>query len=191
MWLCDLWTVCYVTLGLVNCTLCDFVTCELYVVWLYDLWIVYYVTLWLVNYILWLCDLWTVCYVSLWLVNCMLCDFVTCELCVMWLCVSWTVCYVTLWHVNCVLCDLWTVFVVRSAGPTTNTARLSPRYEGKTRGCHCSHWAPDNGRENARKMLSCNKRQDNKLKIVASVCWFIWIVRWCTDLKTLNFTFKF
>ena len=22
------------------------------------------------------------------------------------------------------------------AGPTTNTARLSPRYEGKTRGCH-------------------------------------------------------
>ena len=22
---------------------------------------------------------------------------------------------------------------------TTNTARLSPRYEGKTRGCHCSH----------------------------------------------------
>ena len=27
----------------------------------------------------------------------------------------------------------------RPAGPTTNTARLSPRYEGKTRGCHCSH----------------------------------------------------
>ena len=25
------------------------------------------------------------------------------------------------------------------SGPTTNTARLSPRYEGKTRGCHCSH----------------------------------------------------
>ena len=23
--------------------------------------------------------------------------------------------------------------------PTTNTARLLPRYEGKTRGCHCSH----------------------------------------------------
>jgi hypothetical protein len=31
------------------------------------------------------------------------------------------------------------VFVVGPAGPTTNTARLSPRYEGKTRGCHCSH----------------------------------------------------
>ena len=36
------------------------------------------------------------------------------------------------------------VFVVE---PTTNTARLSPRYEGKTRGCHCSHWAPDDGRK--------------------------------------------
>ena len=31
------------------------------------------------------------------------------------------------------------VTVVLSAGPITNTARLSPRYEGKTRGCHCSH----------------------------------------------------
>ena len=43
----------------------------------------------------------------------------------------------------------------RAAGPTTNTARLSPRYEGKTRGCHCSHWAPDDGRENARNTLRC------------------------------------
>jgi len=32
--------------------------------------------------------------------------------------------------------DSRTVFVV---GPTTNTARLSPRYGGKTSGCHCSH----------------------------------------------------
>ena len=47
--------------------------------------------------------------------------------------------------------------VFRPAGPTTNTARLSPRYEGKTRGCHCSHWAPDDGRENARIMLSCKQ----------------------------------
>ena len=30
-------------------------------------------------------------------------------------------------------------FLVGPAGPTTNTARLSPRYEGKTRGCRCSH----------------------------------------------------
>jgi hypothetical protein len=42
-----------------------------------------------------------------------------------------------------------------TTGPNTNTARLSPRYEGKTRGCHCSHWAPDGGRENAWNMLSC------------------------------------
>jgi hypothetical protein len=29
-----------------------------------------------------------------------------------------------------------TLVVVGPAGPTTNTSRLSPRYEGKTRGCH-------------------------------------------------------
>jgi hypothetical protein len=51
--------------------------------------------------------------------------------------------------------DRCAMFVVGPAGPTTNTARLSPRYEGKTRCCHCSHWAPDDGRENARNMLSC------------------------------------
>jgi hypothetical protein len=28
---------------------------------------------------------------------------------------------------------------VSTVCPTTNTARLSPRYEGKTRSCHCSH----------------------------------------------------
>jgi len=39
--------------------------------------------------------------------------------------------------------------------PITNTAQLSPRYEGKTRGCYCSRWAPDDGWENARNMLSC------------------------------------
>jgi len=41
----------------------------------------------------------------------------------------------------------------RPAGPTTNTVRLSPRHEGKTRGCHWIHWAPDDGRENARNTL--------------------------------------
>jgi hypothetical protein len=53
--------------------------------------------------------------------------------------------------------DIRAVFVVGPAGPTTNTARLSPRYEGKTRGCHCSHWAPDDGWENSRNMLSCKQ----------------------------------
>jgi hypothetical protein len=40
------------------------------------------------------------------------------------------------------------------AGLTTNTAQLSPWYEGKSRGCHCSHWAPDVDRENAQNMFS-------------------------------------
>jgi hypothetical protein len=44
----------------------------------------------------------------------------------------------------------------RLAGLTTNTTWLSPRYEGKTRACHCSHWAPDDGRENARN-TSCKQ----------------------------------
>jgi len=59
---------------------------------------------------------------------------------------------------NCI-CSLWFIcpYADRPAGPTTNTARLLPRYEGKTRGCHCSHWAPDDGRENARNMLSCKQ----------------------------------
>ena len=51
--------------------------------------------------------------------------------------------------------DSRAVFVVGPANPSTNTARLSPRYEGKTRGCHCSHWALDDGLENARNMFNC------------------------------------
>jgi hypothetical protein len=53
--------------------------------------------------------------------------------------------------------DSRVVFVVGPAGPTTNTTRLSPRYEGKTRGCHCRHCTPDDGRENARNMLRCKQ----------------------------------
>jgi len=34
--------------------------------------------------------------------------------------------------------SLWFYFHIWPARPRT-TARLSPRYEGKTRGCHCSH----------------------------------------------------
>jgi hypothetical protein len=45
----------------------------------------------------------------------------------------------------------------RPACLITNTARLSPRYEGKTRGFYCSHWTPDDGRESARNMLSCKQ----------------------------------
>jgi hypothetical protein len=67
--------------------------------------------------------------------------------------------FVSWWHSCCV--GGW---ASRPAGPSTHTARLSPRYEGKTRGWNCSHWAPDDGRENARNMLSWKKRQDNKMK---------------------------
>jgi hypothetical protein len=35
------------------------------------------------------------------------------------------------------------------------TALLPPRCNGKTRGCYCSCWAPGDGREDARNMLSC------------------------------------
>ena len=48
--------------------------------------------------------------------------------------------------------DSRAVFVVGQ-----NTERLSPRYEGKTKDCHCSHLAPDEGRENAQNMLSCKQ----------------------------------
>jgi len=34
-------------------------------------------------------------------------------------------------------------------------ALLSPRSSGKTRGCDCSCWAPDDGSEDARNVLSC------------------------------------
>ena len=37
--------------------------------------------------------------------------------------------------VTVVLCS-WSGRLI--TGPTTNTARLSPRYEGKTKGCYCS-----------------------------------------------------
>jgi hypothetical protein len=53
--------------------------------------------------------------------------------------------------------DSRAVFVVGPAGPTTNTVRLSPQYKGETRGSHCSHWAPDDRREDARNMLSCKQ----------------------------------
>jgi len=42
----------------------------------------------------------------------------------------------------------------RSARPRP-TSVLQPRSNGKTRGCYCSCWAPDDGREDARNMFSC------------------------------------
>jgi len=51
--------------------------------------------------------------------------------------------------------SLWFYFriVVTVVLCSCHDCRLSPRYEGEIRGCHCSHWAPDDWRENDRNML--------------------------------------
>jgi len=84
-----------------------------------------------------------------------------------------------------------TVVLCSWSGQTTNTARLPSRYEGKTRGGHCSHWAPDDGRENARNMLSCKQTSESKL---GNCC--IWLVIYlnCTmmhGLTNLKFTLRY
>jgi hypothetical protein len=45
--------------------------------------------------------------------------------------------------------------VLGPTGQTTTKALLSSRSSGKTRGCYCSCWAPDDRREDARNTLSC------------------------------------
>jgi hypothetical protein len=79
--------------------------------------------------------------------------------------------------------------VVGPAGPTTNTARLSPRYEGKNRGCYCSCWATDDGRGNARNMLSCKLISSNKLKKFLHLILLL-IPTWYTNFYKLH-KFKF
>jgi hypothetical protein len=75
-------------------------------------------------------------------------------------------CTGSLWfYLRIVVTDVLCSWSGRPAGPTTNTTRLSPRYEGKTRGCHSSHWAPDDGwGETPETCWAVNKRQGNKLK---------------------------
>jgi hypothetical protein len=66
-------------------------------------------------------------------------------------------------------------------------ALLMPRSNSKTRGCYCNCWAPDDGRVDARNMLSCTWTSSNKLEeLLHLVGWFIWNVWWCTNLQTLN-----
>jgi hypothetical protein len=48
-------------------------------------------------------------------------------------------CSGSLWFYLRIVVIVVLLFVVGLAGLTTKTARLSPLYEGKTRGCHCSH----------------------------------------------------
>jgi hypothetical protein len=52
--------------------------------------------------------------------------------------------------------DSRAVFVVGPSGPNITTT-VTTIQRGKTRSCHCSHWATDDGRENARNMLSCKQ----------------------------------
>ena len=71
----------------------------------------------------------------------------------------------------------------RPAGPTTNTARLSPRYEGKTRGCYCSHELLMMGGRTTETCWAVNKRQDNKLE---NCCiWFVIYLN-CTTMHGLT-----
>jgi hypothetical protein len=79
--------------------------------------------------------------------------------------------------------SLWFYLRIVVVGPTTNTARLSPRYEGKTRGCHCSHWAPDDERKTPETCWAVNKRQDNKLK---NCCFRLVIYLNCTMMHGLT-----
>jgi hypothetical protein len=62
------------------------------------------------------------------------------QLCCVVLCCVVLCCVVLCCVVLCCVVLCCVVFVVRPAGPTTNTAQLSTWYEGKTRGCYCSHF---------------------------------------------------
>jgi hypothetical protein len=67
--------------------------------------------------------------------------------------------------------SLWLYLRIVATVVTTNTVQLSPRYVGKIRGCHCSHWAPDDGQKTPETCWAVNKRQDNKMN---NCC--IWLV---------------
>jgi uncharacterized membrane protein YhaH (DUF805 family) len=102
-------------------------------------------------------------------------------------------CSGSLWFYLCivvtvVLC-LWSGR--RPAGPTTNTARLSPRYEGKTEAVTAVTELLIMGGKTPETCWAVNKRQDNKLK---NCCIRLVIYLNCTimqGLQILNFTFKF
>jgi len=84
--------------------------------------------------------------------------------------------------------SLWLYLrIVVRAVPRSWSGQLSPRYEGKTRGCYCSHELLMMGRRTPKTCWAVNKQVRIKnWKIVASGWWFIWIVRWCTDLQILK-----
>jgi hypothetical protein len=69
----------------------------------------------------------------------------------------------------------------------SNTARLSPRYEGKIRGCHCSHELLMMDGRTPKTCWDVNKCQDNKLEICC-----IWLVIYlnCFLIVFVNGKFK-
>ena len=97
-------------------------------------------------------------------------------------------CSSSLWFLPSFCGDSCAVFVVGPAGPTTNTARLSPQNEGKTRGCYCSHELLMMGGRRPETCWAVNKRQDNKLE---NCC--IWLVIYlnCTMMDGLTKLKKF
>ena len=75
------------------------------------------------------------------------------------------------------------MFVVGPAGPTTNTARLSPRYEGKPEAATAVIELLMIGGKTPETCSAVNKRQDNKLE---NYC--IWLVIYlnCTMMYGLT-----
>ena len=88
--------------------------------------------------------------------------------------ITWSLCIAQ--HVSGVL-----TLIIRSRPALPRpTALLPPRSNGKTRGCYCSCWAPDDESEDARNMLSYTQTSSNKLeKLLHLVGWFIWICGLC------------
>jgi len=81
--------------------------------------------------------------------------------------------------------DIRALFVVgpagRSAGPTTNTARISPQYEGKTEAATAVTELLMMGGKTPETCWAVNKRQDNKLEK---------LLRQVGDLFELNLKFR-
>ena len=72
------------------------------------------------------------------------------------------------------------------SGRPRPTALLPACSNGKTRGCYCSCWAPDDGREDTQNMLSWTS--SNKLeKLLHLVGWYIWIDLSLVQLGNLTF----
>jgi hypothetical protein len=79
--------------------------------------------------------------------------------------------------------DSRAVFVVGPATPTTNTARLSPRYEGKTETATAVIELLMMGGKTPETYWTVNKRQDNKLK---NCCIRLVIYLNCTTMHGLT-----